>query len=116
MYCVLCAVHFYWLRVGLCPTILGRVDSCWDAEGASSFAVEGFDFDLILGERGDGGVLVHVVPGLRVRHRHLQPLRVVNRPECHNVAKVPAIVVLWLHRLRTQTTANNKLPQMSLQT
>lgn len=87
-------------------TILCRInDGCY-AEGSLSFAVERFDFDLKLCRWRESGVLVDVALGLGVGHRHLPPLVIVLRFKGHDVAKVRPVVVLWLHRLMTETSHN----------
>lgn len=83
-------------------TVLRRVDDGRQAEGPLPSIVEGFDFNLKLGEGGERQVFVDVAPGLGVGHHHLPPLLTVIRPESHDVAKVGAVVVLRLHGLVTE--------------
>lgn len=49
-----------------------------------------------------------VVIGTRVSYGHSMPLSVIMRLKCDNVAKVLAIVVLWLNRLRTEQKSHTQ--------
>ncbi len=88
------------------PTVLSGVDEGADAERPFALTVEGLHLHLKLGGRGDFGVFVDILLGLRIGHRHPHPLRVVMRLERDDVAKITAVVVLRLDRLQMKPHQN----------
>ena len=87
-------------------TISWVVDDCGEAVRPVSFHVKGPDLHLKLSHLevflsgNENGVFVGVTPCLRVRDGLVHPVVSVVRLKRDNVAKLLAVEIPWLHRLK----------------